>query len=70
MKLKTSADGTRSFRGPLGRRTADLLVDADISMERWAVDFGGFYELAKTPMGQDKDKMMYLDLLMTSLCMM
>jgi hypothetical protein len=32
-------------------------------MEQWAVDFGGFYELAKTPVGQDKDKMMYLDLL-------
>jgi hypothetical protein len=63
MKLKTSAEGTRSFRGPLGQRTVDILVDADMSMEQWAVDFGGFYELTKTPVGQDKDKMMYLDLL-------
>ena len=32
-------------------------------MEQWAAEFGGFYELTKIPVGQDKDKMMYLDLL-------
>lgn len=63
MKLKTSGEGTRSFRGPLGQQTVDAFVDADISMEQWAVDFGGFYEFAKIPVGQDKDKMMYLDIL-------
>jgi hypothetical protein len=63
MKLKTSGEGTKSLSGPLGQRTVGVLVDADISMEQWAVDFGGFYEFAKIPVGQDKDKMMYLDLL-------
>jgi hypothetical protein len=63
MNLKTSVEGTRSFSGPLGLRTADLLVDADIGMEQWAVEFGGSYQLGKTPVGQDKTSMMYLDLL-------
>jgi hypothetical protein len=63
MKLKTSGEGTKYISGPLGRRSAELFVDGDVSMEQWAVDFGGFYELTKTPVGQDKDKMMYLDLL-------
>ena len=63
MKLKTSGEGTKSLSGPLGQRTVGILVDTDISMEQWAADFGGFYELIKIPVGQDKDKMMYLDLL-------
>lgn len=64
MKLETSVEGTRSSTGPLGRRTVEVLADADLSMEQLAIEFGGSYELAKTPVGQDKGGMMYLDLLL------
>jgi len=63
MNLEDDIQGKRTFTGPLGQRTVEILADADISMEQWVLEFGGFYELAKTTVGQDKDKMMYLDLL-------
>jgi hypothetical protein len=63
MNLEDNIQGKRTFTGPQGQRTAEILADADISMEQWVLEFGGFYELTKTPVGQDKDKMMYLDLL-------
>lgn len=63
MKLETDVSGRRSFSGPLGRRTLEVLADADVSMEQLAIEFGGSYQLAKTPVGQDKGGMMYLDLL-------
>lgn len=63
MNLEDDIQGKRTFTGPLGQRTSEILADADISMKQWVLEFGGFYELVKTPVGQDKDKMMYLDLL-------
>ncbi len=66
MKLQTDVQGTRSFTssGPLGRITVDTLLDAELSMEQLVIELGGFYQLAKFPVGQDKGGMMYLDLLL------
>ena len=63
MKLETDISGSRSFTGPLGQRTLELLADADISMEQLAIEFGGSYQFAKTPVGPDQGGMMYLDVL-------
>ena len=63
LKLEPSVGGTRSFTGPLGRRTAELLAGADLTMEQWTLELGGAYQLAKIPVGEDKERIMYLDLL-------
>lgn len=63
MNLDTSIDGARYRTGPDGRLQVEKYLDADISFDEWLIEFGGTYQLAKIPLGQDKGGMMYLDLL-------
>lgn len=63
MKLSTDIEGSRRRVGPGGVIEVDTLLDAEMSMEEWLIEFGGAYQIAKTPIVQDKNGMMYLDLL-------
>jgi hypothetical protein len=63
MDLDDSVTGKRTFTGPLGQRTAEILADANISMEQWVLELGGFYQLAEIPVGQEKGGVLSLDLL-------
>lgn len=63
MNLEDDIQGKRTFTGPLGQRTAELLADANINMEQWVLELGGFYQLAEIPVGQEKGGVLSLDLL-------
>jgi hypothetical protein len=63
MKLSTDIEGSRRRVGPGGVVEFETFLNAEMNMEEWLIEFGGAYEIARTPMGQDKDRMMFLDLL-------
>lgn len=63
MSLGTDVNGTRKFTGPDGVAHVQTYLDASINMDEWLVELGGTYRLANVPLGEKKDKMMYLDIL-------
>jgi hypothetical protein len=63
MSLGTDINGTRKITGPDGIAHVQTYLDASINMDEWLVEFGGAYQLAKIPLGQNKGGMMMLDLL-------
>ncbi len=54
LKLSDDADAVNPTVGP---------VEADITVEQWLVEFGGFYRFGKWPVGKDEGSMLSLDAL-------
>jgi hypothetical protein len=63
MNLGTDINGSRKFTGPDGIAHIQTYLDASIDMEEWLVEFGGAYQLAKVPIGQNQGGTMILDLI-------
>lgn len=63
MSLGTDVNGTRKFTGPDGIAHVQTYLDASLNMDEWLVELGGTYRLANIPLGEKKDKMMYLDII-------
>ena len=54
LKLSDDAQAVRPILGP---------IDADIGVEEWLVEFGGFYRFGKWPFGKDEGRLLSLDAL-------